>query len=72
MVKIQSKFIANNEVCFVDAELKDNVINYVLFDAEEKEVGSGQLATDGSVTNENVIEMVLSSLGASLEVENAE
>lgn len=67
MVKIQSKFIANNEVCFVGATLKYNVINYVLFDAEEKEVGSGQLATDGSVTDGAVIEMVLSSLGANAE-----
>jgi hypothetical protein len=66
MVKIQSKVIANNEVCFVDAQLKENVITYQLFNATEEEVGSGQMATDGSITEENLLEVVLSSLGASV------
>jgi len=67
MVQIQPKQIANSEIHYVGAELTDSVITYSLFNIEQVEVGSGTLSTDGSVTEENLIEVVLSSLGASVK-----
>lgn len=64
MVQIQPKQIANLEAHFVSAELIANIIEYKLFDAEKVEIGSGSLATDGTITKENALENVLSSLGA--------
>lgn len=67
MVQIQPKQLASNEIHFVGAKLEDSVITYSLFNIEKEEVGSGTLSTDGSVTEENLIEVVLSSLGASVK-----
>ena len=78
MVQIQPKQIANTEAHFVSAELKENIIEYKLYsdkfvqdedgnDTDERVViGSGSLATDGTITEENVLENALSSLGAQL------
>lgn len=73
MVQIQPKQIANTEAHFVSAELKDNIIEYALYDAEQAEIGSGSLATDGTITEETALGNVLSSLGVkSLEQIEAE
>ena len=68
MVQIQPKQIASSQAHYVSAELKNNIIEYKLYsdkfvqdedgnDTDQLEIiGSGSLATDGTITEENVLE----------------